>query len=327
MKKHRTSRIWAAALTAVLLAGSVCTVYAVETDYSGELDPMTNLPIGNSSALTGEDGSRALVSSGVYYDWNEHCFVYPVSGTLTEVYCDVMDGMVQGESVSVSATDGSSLLVMCDGEEVTGDLTNLNTPGSYLVSLREGSSTRRMLGFTLVGSRTNSIHTLQAPDGFFVSSATRDGENVYSGRYSVDMEQEGEYSVTLNCMATGLSYTLDTTVDRTPPELTFKGKMDENNRMRSALFFSGLEEGDTIVLVSNGEEVRPELNGDGTGAIYDPGNYVMKVYDYAGNSTEYRFTILIYFNASSWAFIALVLLIVAVIIGYLIFQRRRLKIG
>ena len=69
------------------------------------------------------------------------------------------------------------------------------------------------------------------------------------------------------------------------------------------------------------------LNGDGTGGVYDSGNYIMRVYDAAGNMTEYTYTILMYFNASSLAFFALVLAVVAAVIVYIVTKRRKLKIG
>ena len=103
--------------------------------------------------------------------------------------------------------------------------------------------------------------------------------------------------------------------------------MDENNRMRSELLFSGLQQGDSIVLLRNGDQVQPVLNGDGTGGVYDSGNYIMRVFDAAGNEAEYTFTILMYFNASSLAFFALVLGVIIAVIVYIVVQRRKLKIG
>ncbi|MBO5517427.1 MAG: hypothetical protein J6A42_05055 [Firmicutes bacterium] len=321
----RPVRAFLAALLICLLAGG--SVFAIDTTYDGYLDPVTGDPLNGTTSYEAEDGSRTIVTDGVYYDWNLHTYVYPIAGTLGEVYSDAADGMVLGESVAVSCTDDVTIRVYRDGEEVPGDLSNLNVPGSYVVNLDQGGNTRRMLGFTLVGSRTNAIHTFRTPEGFYISSVTMDGETVYTDRYSLDMELEGEYTVEYTCMATDMPYTLSTTIDRTPPVLTFRGKMDENNRMRSALLFEGLQQGDTIYLLRSGEHVQPTLNGDGTGAVYDPGNYIMRVFDAAGNETEYTFTILMYFNASSLAFFALVLAVVIAVIAYIIINRKRLKIG
>ena len=132
----------------------------------------------------------AIVLDGVYYDWDMHSFVYPIVGTLGEIYTEAADGMVLGDPVSISATEEVAFSVFRDGEEVTGDLTNLNTPGSYVVNLKQGTATKRMFGFTLVGPSTNVIHTLRAPNGFYISSVTMDGEALFTDRYSLDMELE-----------------------------------------------------------------------------------------------------------------------------------------
>lgn len=322
----RPVRAFLAALLICLLAGG--SVFAIDTTYDGYLDPVTGLPMDESGGVSGEEsGSRTIVTDGVYYDWSLHCFVYPIAGTLNEVYTDAADGMVLGDPVAVSASENVVLSVYRDGEEITGDLSNLNVPGTYVVNLVQGSNSRRMFSFTLVGSQTNILHTFRTPDGFYISNVTKDDEIVYSDRYSLDMELEGAYTVEYTCMATDLTYTISTVIDRTPPVLSFKGKMDENNRMRSALLFEGLQQGDSIYLLRGGEPVQPVLNGDGTGGVYDSGNYIMRVYDAAGNETEYVFTILMYFNASALAFFGLVLLVVVLVIVYVVMQRRRLKIG
>ena len=326
MRYKRPLRALLAAL--LLLALTSGSVFAVNTTYDGYLDPVTGLPVDNSGGLAAEDSGRAIVVDGVYYDWDLRTYVYPIAGTLGEIYTDAADGMVLSDPVSISTTEDVAIGVFRDGVELTGEeLLNINTPGSYIVNLKQGSNNKRMFGFTLVGPRTNAIQTFRAPNGFYIESVVMDGETVYTDRYSLDMALEGEYSVDYRCMATDMPYTLSTIIDRTPPSLTFKGKMDENNRMRSALLFEGLQQGDTIYLLRNGDQVQPTLNGDGTGGVYDSGNYIMRVYDSAGNMTEYTFTILMYFNASSLAFFALVLAVIIAVIAYVVTKRRRMKIG
>ena len=141
------------------------------------------------------------------------------------------------------------------------------------------------------------------------------------------MEPEGAYSIEYECSATNLIYKLETAVDRTPPALVFQGKPDKQGRIRSKLDFSGLASGDRIYLERSGEAVAPELNGDGTGTIYDPGNYTMLVMDAAGNTTRYDFIILQYFNLQSWVFFLAVVLVIAAVTTYIVLQRKRLKIG
>jgi len=69
------------------------------------------------------------------------------------------------------------------------------------------------------------------------------------------------------------------------------------------------------------------MQQDGTGRILDSGNYIMRVYDAAGNMKEYTFQIMVYFNASSWIFVLIVLAVVATVAGYILYKRKHLRIG
>ena len=297
-----------------------------DTGYTGPINPETGEPYGEGgSAQTG--GDRAALSDTMYYDYSEHDYVYPIADALGEVHVSAADGMYLTSSVYVRTRNDTAVTVYLNGSAYTGSLENCTTAGDYVVSALVNGQTRRLMGFTLVGRSTNALHTFVAPDGFYVTSALRGGENIYLDRYSVDMEEEGEYAIVYTCSATGMEYKLNLTVDRTPPALLFSGKLDRQGRVRSKLDFQGLQNGDRIYLTRSGNVVEPELNGDGTGTVYDPGNYVMIVTDSAGNSVEYDFIILQYFNLQSWVFFILVVAVIAGVVGYVLVQRKRLKIG
>ena len=196
-----------------------------------------------------------------------------------------------------------------------------------MVSALVGGQPKRLMSFTLLGKTSNLLHDFVVPDGFYILEAMRDGESIYEDRYSLNLEPEGVYYIEYECSSTNLVYKLETTVDRTPPGLVFQGKLDSQGRVRSKLEFRGLEPDDRIYLERSGEAVVPELNSDGTGTVYDPGNYRMLVMDAAGNSVQYDFIILQYFDLQSWMFFLLVVLVVCAVAAYIILQRKRLKIG
>ena len=54
---------------------------------------------------------------------------------------------------------------------------------------------------------------------------------------------------------------------------------------------------------------------------------MMLVMDAAGNTKEYDFIILQYFNLQSWIFFLIVLAVIAAVVIYIVMQRKRLKIG
>lgn len=323
MRKLNIRIIAALLLLAAMVLGSFAAAFAADPDYTGELNPETNEPIGSNA---GESSSRDFLAAGMFYDWKTHDFVYPVENSLLEVHASVADGMITNNPVSVTVND-PSIAVYCNGTEVTSDFSNLREPGSYMVSVRNGGGSVRLIDFTIVGDVTNEITQFTVPEGFYISAASRDDENVYEGRYTLDMEKEGKYEIEYKCGPTDYVYNLSVVIDRTPPALNFQARLDKEGRVHSAVSFSGLEKTDSVVLLKDGTQVQPLINADGTGKIVDSGNYIMRVYDAAGNMKEYQFTIMVYFNAGSWVFILAVLAVIAAVAAYVIFKRRSLKIG
>ena len=315
------------ALALCVLMGCVCLsagqFAAADLDYTGVIDPESGEP-----AAEGSEGSaRSALSGSMYFDWHTYDYVYPISDSLGQVHSSAADGMVLTTPVSVRAENGASIVVYADGVEYTGDLARISAPGKYQVSTQVEGQNRRLFTFMLVGSSTNAIHTFQVPEGFYITEALKDGESIYLDRFSVSMEEEGDYEITYEYPATDYAYTLKIRIDRTAPELLFQGTVDRRGRIRSQLDFSGLETGDSIYLTRSGVQVAPVLNGDGTGTIFDTGIYRMLVTDPAGNTSEYNFIILQYLNTQSWLFFLIVGVTLAAVIVYLALQRRQLKIG
>ncbi len=321
--KKLNKHIIAALLAAIMVLAPYGPAFAADPDYTGELDPVTNEPV---DLVSGNSTERAALSDNMLYDWGTHDYVYPVDNSLLEVHASVADGMIVNQQVSITVED-PSVAVYCDGEEIKTDLTNLRTPGNYTVSVKNGGGSLRLLDFTIVGSSSNSLHRFSAPEGFYIVAATRDDLNVYQGRYQLDMEEEGAYYIEYKCGPTDHVYKLELEIDRTPPQLILQAKLDSKGRARSAVSFSGLEEGDEMVLIKDGVQVQPNMNIDGTGQILDSGNYIMRVYDAAGNMKEYQFTIMVYFNTGTWFFLLSVLAVIGAVAAYVIIKRKRLKIG
>ena len=324
-------RIWKRlALAALFCAALSVGAYAADVSYSGRIDPETGAALDVRGPLNGSENSgRVYVSSGVYYDYNAHAFIYSLSGSTGEVSCGAADGMMlSGEKVSIGVSRDAPVTVYWNGQEFSGTPDEVADVGEYTVVTQAEGRSRQLLRFTIVGASTNALETFSVPDGFYVQEATRDEEDVTLDRYSVNMSKEGEYRIVYTCSATGISYTLDTVIDRTPPELTLGGRFDDEMRTRSAVTFDGLQPGDTIRATNMSESVSPEMNETNTGGtFYDTGRYTLTVYDAAGNSATYEFIILTYFNATSLMFFALVLLCAAAVFVYMRFKRKNLKIG
>ncbi len=300
---------------------------ASNIDYSGPLDPQTNEPAKQDDPSGSPASGRVQLSSTMAYDWNTHDFVFSVGNSLNEIYCSAADGMIVDRPVTLSTGADNSIIVFRNGAEYTGNLSSIREAGDYVVSSQQAGDKIRIMAFTIVGKTTNAVTIFSPPDGFYLTDVTRDGEPVYFDRYNTRMDTEGTYHVEYECIATDVVYTLDTTIDRTPPTLNFEGRINDEWQVRSALTFSGLEEGGSILLTRSNVLVEPELSGDGSGAVYDTGSYVMQVFDAAGNMTEYRFVILTYFTVSSLIFIAFAVAIVVSVAVYILIKRKNLRIG
>ena len=322
--RAQTKKFISTALCAGALLGVLCLpALAAGTDfnYSGSVDPETGLPsyMGSDS----REQSLIFLSDSMYYDRDLHCYVYPLGTGISEVYVDVADGMIVNEPVSISASDGTSVQVYRDGTALGEvDLTRLTTPGSYNVSAKSGDSTVQLLTFTIVGERTNLAGGYTMPDGFYITDATLEGEEIEYDRTYLPMDQEGQYHIEYSCPATGLSYVLDVFMDRTPPQLTFDANADKQGRSRSAVTVGGFQPGDTVALTLNGERV----SFPNDGVLKPSGNYALEVTDAAGNSATYQFTILVYFDSNSLIFFSLVVLSIAAVAVYIVIKRKNLKI-
>ena len=316
-------------VTALMLALVLLLILALpaaaDTGYTGVINPETGEPYEGQKAES--SGDRTALTSGMYFDWTTHDYVYPIADSLGEVHVNAADGMVLTTPVYIRTGAEASISVYYNGSEYSGSYSSCSAAGEYVVSAVVNGQIKRLMSFTLVGATTSLLHSFIVPDGFYVVEAFHNGESVYLDRYSVDMEEEGPYTVEYECSSTGITYQLETTIDRTPPALTFQGKVDAQGRIRSKLEFSGLQNGDSIYMTRSGTAAVPELNGDGTGTIYDPGNYRMVVTDAAGNRVEYSFIILQYLNLQSWIFFLVVLALIAAVAAYIVIQRKRLKIG
>lgn len=325
-KALRRSLIILMALCFALLSfGAAFAAEGDNTDYTGYLDPATNEPISDSEA--GSGNGRDALSSTMFYDRESRDFVYSISGTLTEIHSNAADGMILNTPVYLSGAEGGSVTVYQNGNEYGGNFNSINQPGEYVVTLQQNGSKQRLFMFRIVGSATGLIHSYTMPDGFYATRATHDGENILTDRYSVDMEEEGDYLIEYECSANSNTYSLKTAIDRTPPQPVFSGNADSKGRIHSAVKISGLESSDTLVVYRNGGRATVSKNSDGTYTLPDTGVYYIQVYDEAGNVAEYNFSISMYLNASAFLFVVLVLLVIGAVTGYILFKRRHLKIG
>lgn len=264
------------------------------------------------------------VSDGVTYDPLQRSFVFEANGGKSVVRSTALDGMVVSSPVSVS---GGGVFLYKNGAEYDGSLDPVTEPGEYVVMVNSAERSVRVLAFTIVGKTTGLISVYRLPEGMIVDSVTFNGEEVTADYRSVSMEREGDYKIVSECVASGAVYTLETTVDRTPPALAFEGAEDNRGRFNSAVTVTGLGGGEKISVTRDGQPYSVRLESDGTVKLTESGMYGITAFDEAGNSSEYSVLIMAYLNASGTAFVVLVVLVAAAVIVYVIVRRRKMRIG
>lgn len=317
----------AAILPAILLLVFTAAAAAAE---DVEIAPPSASNDGDSSVIypatvpTPVNEDIVWLTDSMSYDTAAREFVYPISDSGNEVRASVANGMIVTGTVKIT---GATLLIYKDGELLEDPGSTIIEPGSYVVMAQYGSKTPRLFTFTLAGNAVSSVYDYSLPSGMIVVSATRDGEEIPYDSTRVPMQEDGLYHVVYECVSTGMTYVLDLNVDRTPPEIQFDGKIDDHNRVHSPLSFSGLQEGDVLIVKVDGSQIDVPVRADGTGELTQSGSYIITVFDEAGNSTEYGYTVMLYFNASSLAFFAVLAASLIAVIVYVIIKRKRLEIG
>ena len=319
-------------LTAVLLIATVLSLqttgFAANLDYSGPINSFTGEPTSAEGSSGKEDWIP--VASGVYYDRSKRAYVYDLGrGSDTRIASNVMDGMVVNETVYLEVPQGMEVRLHCNGKIQEGvDLSLIEKPGQYVLEAKAlGEQYVRVMSFTIVGATTGLISSYPMPAGFVITSVELTTENENGewvaaqpkwDRGKVSMSDEGAYRVQYECARNGLSYTLQTVIDHTPPTLALENVV--NGLAKGPVDISDLEEGCKIGITLNGGKMsyREELTLSG--------DYEIILQDEAGNLTNYAFSILVYFDSNSWIFFGLVVLSIVGIGVYLYIERKRMRV-
>ena len=311
-------RLVSAAALCVLLSA---TAYAEPDNsdfyYSGPLDSITGQPLASSAAET-----QVRLSDGMYYDFDRRAYAYPVENGMYEVYASVANGMIVTGSVSISANDAVALSAYRDGEALErAELGEISEVGNYVISAKSGESEENLFSFRIIGPETNLSGGYSMPMGFYILDAEFEGNETFYERSNIGMQEEGFYHIEYICPANELRYTLETTIDRTPPQITLEGRRDEEGRFHSAVDVTGLQPGDTVSMAYNDTQTRFPADGH----LDESGIYTLWVTDSAGNTTMEQFAIMVYFDLNSLIFFALICVSLAGVLGYMLYKRKRLK--
>ena len=312
------------------LIGAAVLIFAVNAVFTGTRAHASDVYFGKVDSFTGEredesESSEAaeetiiwLTDNG-YYDKNQKLYGFTTSEG--DVYATVPDGMVTDDNVTVYIPDGMESVIYWDGLSAEFIGGTLSSPGGYTVEVTVEGEQIQLFSFFITGTYTNSVLNYTVPSGFRILSATRDGEVIDFTRYYVDMSLEGKYMISYDCPTADLAYSLNVTVDTTPPTLTLIG-VDEDGKARGPVTLTDKGENDTLYITRDGEALSMIL----TYTFTQSGRYEVTVTDPAGNYTVYPFTIMIYLDRNGWIFGAILVAVIASVVAYIIYSRKHLKV-
>ncbi len=304
-------------LLALVMLWALCVPAYAAFGYSGALDPETGEPLESASGTS--SSTRVTVSDGVVYDRDRRGYLYTV-GDSAQLLSTVVDGMVVQGEVRLEPDEGMEITLYRNGTALDQpDLTHIYETGDYVVEETVNGRKYQTIAFSIVGDVTCRLAGYTMPGGFSITNVTLDDQEIYFDRGYVSMEKEGHYVVDYTCTRGGRTYTLDVTVDTTPPTLAL-AELNEKNQARGPVSLADVEEGASIGITLDGKEINY------TSELTESGEYSIVLMDKAGNVTNYNFTILLYFNWSSLLFFAIVLGVAIAVTVYIVVSRKTLTV-
>ena len=279
------------------------------SDEPVRLDNFTGEAMNESMA----DNTTIRINPECSYDSSTDQYVINIDNI--QVKSSVADGMIINNVVSIETDSLTEISLYKDGKiaEIM-DLSQIDELGNYVL-LYGG---KHVLEFTIVGEYI-TLDYFYTPEGFYVKDVLIDGEPAEYDYNVVPMTTEGVYEVTYVCEATNRTYLFRTCVDRTAPVLTLD-ELDKKGRAKGPVDLTDREIGSYVKVVLDGKEVEEQ------DVLTKSGKYTVTIYDLAGNSTTYNFTIMLYFNMSSTVFMLLILAVVIGVVAYIVVSAKLLRV-
>ena len=313
-KKVMILLLYVSTLAAVFSTKAYAQDADTDIDYEGVIDYREDIASAEITEGNAHGEESVTVSDNVIYDKADQMYYYELTGG--EIGMNVPSGAITTEPVKLSYTKGLSPAIYCDGnkvESVTDD--TLTESGRYTVLF--DALGKETVDFTIAPEVTSLTYGFTVPDGFKIFSAIYDGTELSSASY-VDMTKEGKYSIIYGSEDAGTRHSFTVTVDHTPPELLLEAVVD--GYADGPVDISDKPEDASITILLNDSEIAytKELTRSGT--------YKITLEDPAGNKSTYQFVIRIYFNFNSWAFLGILALVIVVILAYLIYSKKTLRV-
>ena len=298
----------------------------IDFNYSGKIDDRTGKPVSGDGYTDGK--SYHILKSGELAYNSEESRYYILCGN-RKIYCNVPSGAIlsKGYKIRIEAEDGIRYAMYLNGEAVSDPQQNVfGDSGLYtLMIYNDAQNKESRVEFRILSDLMGAdFKEYNLPPGFELTEVTLDG-NYKSRDYKnyFDFIESGHYKLVWENVQIGQSYTTQFTMDVIPPDLELPQVVD--GKADKEVTFRDLESGEVIAWARGYEEQGIITSASET--LKAPGIYVIRVYDKAGNSTEYNFTIAGYLDINA---VLAILVVIAIIAGIFIYSRRlreRMRVG
>ena len=263
------------------------------------------------------EDSSVTVSSDCTYDPSTALFTFtePDFG-YGEITSNVGDGALTSGPVTLSVPSDYSATLYREGIAYAfEELDEITEAGSYVLHLTGANgSTATPLSFTIIGAYTN-LDQASVSGNYSITGVVFEDMGQTVTNNTVDLTAEGSYVIYVSNLSTGEGERIDTTVIHTAPTLKLEA-LSEKNLARGPVDISDADPSWTLVIYRDDELVEQ------TDVLKESGRYSITITDRAGNVTSYGFTILIYINNIGWVLIALISVMAAAMLVYLLIKRR-----
>ncbi len=290
--------------------------------YEGMLDQRTG---GVPEDDGNEDNNVIMITDNMGYDTDLKMYVNYVQGDRSKrYYSSLPNGIITNGSMSFQLGTRHQYVLYRDGDRVTdADIYNIVQEGAYVMeTYGQGSTDGDRFEFTILQSITNSMEWFEIPEGFnYISVIVNDEQAAAPSGTSSQMASDGKYIYEFGCDKIGLSYRVELEKDSVAPRLELQGVMGESAHGPVTMIRQGEEES-VIEVVRDGQSVNVPYNL----TLEDYGEYTVTIRDKAGNSSEYRFTIEMYFTMTSMLVFLLLIMIAAGLGGYFRYVKTHLRV-
>lgn len=271
-------------------------------------------------AMADSEKDTKTIYQGCEYDASKNCYYYSVEGVSSKaISSSILNGTYTNSTVWVNAAGGITYQVYKNGKEITVVDGNFVDPGEYSIVVYDNVGKKEVpLKFTILGRVGNYIR-FDFPGACRVESVLLNGEETYFENSYISLEEEGKYEVNYRVLNSGKELSFTVTIDKTAPLIKLVG-LNEKNEASHPVEITEIEAGATVNVTLNGKAI------DFKKKLVDSGKYKLLVRDEAGNETNYEFTILPYYNISSFVVFVLVVLVVVGICAYVVYLRKNLRV-